>query len=220
MFAESFTVGATRQNDTIANFSSRGPVAVDGSFRLKPDVSAPGVAVRSVVRNGSFRSFNGTSMAGPHAAGAVALIISANPALRGRVELIEEILMKTADAKTTSQDCGEYPGSEVPNPVYGFGRINVVKAVEEALKYTSTTDMKSPEIRLFPNPANTEITLAAVTDLDGTITIIDATGRSILSAKIENQTVKKLDISSLHPGIYYIRFHNQQLSFARTFIKM
>ena len=220
MFGESFTVGATRQNDTIANFSSRGPVAVDGSFRLKPDVSAPGVAVRSVVRNGSFRSFNGTSMAGPHVAGAVALIISANPALRGQVDLIEQILMQTADAKTTEQNCGEYPGSEVPNPVYGFGRINVVKAVEEALKYTSIIDLASIDIKLFPNPANTEITFAADTELVGNINIFDATGRLILSDKIANQSIKKLDISALQQGIYYIRFQNHRVSFAKTFIKI
>src|SRR5690606_6949367 len=45
MFEGSFSVGATRENDTIAGFSSRGPVFVDGSLRLKPNVAAPGVSV-------------------------------------------------------------------------------------------------------------------------------------------------------------------------------
>ncbi|HEX5111299.1 MAG TPA: S8 family serine peptidase, partial [Saprospiraceae bacterium] len=47
IYQNSFTVGATAENDTIANFSSRGPVTIDGSNRLKPNVSAPGVRVRS-----------------------------------------------------------------------------------------------------------------------------------------------------------------------------
>src|SRR6188768_127806 len=81
MFENSFTVGATAPNDTIAGFSSRGPVIIDGSNRLKPNVSAPGVRVRSSIPGGQYANYSGTSMAGPHVAGAVALIISANPEL-------------------------------------------------------------------------------------------------------------------------------------------
>ena len=44
---ESFSVGATTSTDAIASFSSRGPVTIDGSNRRKPDVSAPGVSIRS-----------------------------------------------------------------------------------------------------------------------------------------------------------------------------
>lgn len=220
MFAESFTVGATRQNDTIANFSSRGPVAVDESFRLKPDVVAPGVAVRSVVRNGSFRLFNGTSMAGPHVAGTVALMISANPALRGKVELIEEILEKTAEPKTTEQDCGEYPGSEIPNAVYGHGRINALKAVEEALKYTNTADVVQLDLKLFPNPAFDEITITGNAQLNGTLRIFDSTGRLVQSEKLDNHNIKRLNLSNLDAGIYFLHLQNQQYYFARTFIKL
>ena len=63
MLENSFTVGATNSSDGIAGFSSRGPVTADGSGRAKPDISAPGVAVRSAVRNGNYSSFNGTSRA-------------------------------------------------------------------------------------------------------------------------------------------------------------
>ncbi len=45
----SFTVGALNTNGNIAGFSSRGPSAVDQSGRIKPDIAAPGVAVRSAV---------------------------------------------------------------------------------------------------------------------------------------------------------------------------
>ena len=96
IYAESFTVGATDSTDTIASFSSRGPVSVDGSNRSKPDITAPGVSIRSSVPGGGYASMSGTSMAAPHVAGLVALLISAQPALRGQVSEIESIIEQTA----------------------------------------------------------------------------------------------------------------------------
>lgn len=132
IFNESFSVGATNSGDVIAGFSSRGLVTVDGSNRLKPNVSAPGVAVRSCIIGTGYASFNGTSMAGPHVAGAVALIIAANPNLAGEVDAIENILEQTAVPLTSGQTCGGVSGSEIPNTTYGFGRIDALKAVKRA----------------------------------------------------------------------------------------
>ncbi len=132
IFAGSFSVGATDVSDAIASFSSRGPVTVDGSNRLKPDISAPGVNVRSS-RPGNLYGFaSGTSMAGPHVAGAVALMISANPALAGQVTQIESILKNTANHLLTTSTCGG-TANVTPNNVFGHGRINVFAAVQNAL---------------------------------------------------------------------------------------
>jgi subtilisin family serine protease len=132
IFENSFSIGATTSSDVIAGFSSRGPVLVDGSNRLKPEVSAPGQSVRSCIRNGNYTTYSGTSMAGPHVAGAVALIISANPDLAGEVDQIEQILRETAVPKTTTQNCGGINGTDIPNNTYGFGRIDALAAVERA----------------------------------------------------------------------------------------
>ncbi len=71
------TVGASDKADNIAYFSSRGPSnAVNG---LKPDLLAPGVAIYSSTPNDNYASWNGTSMATPHAAGAAALLRQINP---------------------------------------------------------------------------------------------------------------------------------------------
>ena len=86
----------TSDTDNIAGSSSRGPVTIDGSNRRKPDVSAPGVGIRSSYPGGGYTNMSGTSMAGPHVAGAVALLISAYPGLAGNVDQIENILEQSA----------------------------------------------------------------------------------------------------------------------------
>ncbi len=135
IFDGSFTVGATRSKDSIAGFSSRGIVLSDGSLRIKPNISAPGQNVRSVVRGGDFRNFSGTSMAGPHVAGLVSLIISANPNLAGEVELIEDIIEQSAVPLITEQTCDGLTMENIPNATYGHGRINALRAIELAQSY-------------------------------------------------------------------------------------
>jgi serine protease AprX len=132
-YTESFSIGATNSSAELASFSSRGPSGLNGS--LKPNVSAPGVSVRSAIRNNGYASYSGTSMAGPHVAGVVALMISANPNLAGEVEVIEEMLEETAIPKFNNQTCGGIPGSESPNNAFGYGIIDAFEAVEAAIGF-------------------------------------------------------------------------------------
>jgi len=133
-YEASFSVGATSLADTIAGFSGRGPVTADGSNRMKPDVVAPGVNIRSSFPSAGYIRFSGTSMAAPHVSGAVALVWSAAPGLAGRVAETEDLLRKTAVRLTSDQECGGVAGSSVPNPVFGWGRIDVAAAVTAALE--------------------------------------------------------------------------------------
>jgi subtilisin family serine protease len=134
VYDASFTVGATTNADAIASFSSRGPVTVDGSNRLKPDISAPGVNQTAALRPDGYRmrNFSGTSAAAPHVTGALALLWSAAPQLIGQVATSEDLLRRTAKPLTSSQDCGGFSGSSVPNPVFGSGRLDVAMAVNAA----------------------------------------------------------------------------------------
>ncbi|MGH9113301.1 MAG: carboxypeptidase regulatory-like domain-containing protein, partial [Acidimicrobiales bacterium] len=123
-FLEAFSVGATDINDTIAFFSGRGP-SIYG--KVNPDVSAPGVDVTSSVPGGGYAAFNGTSMATPHASGAFALMLSAEPELLRQLEPAEDALRSTAlDIIDTS--CGGDADGD-PNNVYGEGRIDAMEAV-------------------------------------------------------------------------------------------
>ncbi|MCP4654474.1 MAG: S8 family serine peptidase [bacterium] len=121
------TVGATDNNDLIAPFSSRGPVTVDSSGRLKPDVSAPGVGICSSMPGGVYGSKSGTSMASPHVAGLMALLLAARPCWRGDVDAIEAYVIGTALPRTIlTQDCGGILGTEVPNNTFGYGAVRAV----------------------------------------------------------------------------------------------
>ena len=128
MFDESYSVGAiSSSSGNIASFSSRGPVTVDGSGRPKPDISAPGVSVRSSTTGGTYQGgWNGTSMAGPHVAGAVALLWSARPLLKGQVAFTEDVLSQSATHVNVTNLCSS---NAWPNNVYGYGRLNVAAAV-------------------------------------------------------------------------------------------
>jgi hypothetical protein len=107
---------ATRRDDTIAPFSSRGPTHIDRA--IKPDVVAPGVAIESLADAGStlyelnpgarlhgtidtatppYLTLTGTSMAAPVVAGTIALMFQVNPDLTPN--LVKAILHYTAERR-------------------------------------------------------------------------------------------------------------------------
>ncbi|HET9907408.1 MAG TPA: S8 family serine peptidase [Anaerolineales bacterium] len=126
-----FSVGAMDQLGNVADFSSRGPVTADGSGRIKPDIIAPGVDVLSALPGGSYGSNSGTSMAGPHVAGAVALLWSADPTLIGDIDRTEQLLIDSANPYTGNRN-GCFEGT-TPNAAFGYGVLDVYEAVKMAL---------------------------------------------------------------------------------------
>lgn len=132
---EVLSVGAyNHRNNIIASFSSRGPSKFDGE--IGPDVTAPGVSIRSSIPKNSYAStfWSGTSMAAPHVVGQVALMWSANKSLIGDIDLTTDIIKSTAIPTQSSQSCGGVSGDMVPNNVYGWGRIDVFESVNKALQ--------------------------------------------------------------------------------------
>ncbi|MBK9732697.1 MAG: S8 family serine peptidase [Chitinophagaceae bacterium] len=137
VFESSFTIGAVDFLFNAAPFSSRGNTQVNNIFLTKPNVAAPGVDVLSCIPGNQYAFFSGTSMAGPHVAGTVALMISANPALAGEVDEIENILQETAQPATTFDGCGSDQSTSIPNNTFGFGIIDALAAVEKSLLATT-----------------------------------------------------------------------------------
>jgi subtilisin family serine protease len=120
-----FSVGSTIQMAplTISDFSSRGPSGCDTDWPIKPEVVAPGSDIYSAdaFSNTGYMLLSGTSMAGPHVAGVVGLMRSANPDLD--VETIKQILIDTAvDLGPVGEDNS-----------YGHGFVNAYEAVLAAM---------------------------------------------------------------------------------------
>ena len=128
IYAASYTVGALNTGqDVIANFSSRGPVTVDGSNRIKPDISAPGTGTRSSYNtsDNAYTTLSGTSMATPHIAGAMTLLWCARPELRHNISASRTVLNEAAHF-IAYKLCGS---AGPPNNVTGWGRVDILAAV-------------------------------------------------------------------------------------------
>src|SRR5256886_6550720 len=147
IYEATYSVGALNTGtDTIASFSSRGPVTSDGSGRIKPDITAPGTGTRSSTNasDTSYANFSGTSMATPHIAGAMALLWSAHSQLQHQLAASRDALDNTAHF-ISSTDCGD---AGPPNNVYGWGRVDILAAVnsipfQSGLLYASTGGLNS-----------------------------------------------------------------------------
>ncbi|ETV63772.1 hypothetical protein H257_19297 [Aphanomyces astaci] len=127
-------VGATERNDFVRRTSSFGP-SVRNS--IKPDISAPGADIRSAsnVSDVDYLSNSGTSFAAPHVSGAIALYLSANKG--ASYDEVYTALANNVDTDTLTVPnniCGEkIPNAQYPNNIYGYGRLNIFKAVNATL---------------------------------------------------------------------------------------
>jgi bacillopeptidase F len=143
-----FSVGAVDAASpllTAASFSSRGPSSCGDTpeLQIKPEVCAPGVNVRSSVQSNQYAQYSGTSMAGPHVAGAVLLLKEAFPFLPGR-ELLNALYQTATDL-----------GPEGEDNTYGRGIINLEAA------YTFLSQSHTPV------PPNTEPFDVAISSIQG-----------------------------------------------------
>ncbi len=194
----------------IASFSSIGP-RYDGT--MKPDISAPGVAIMSSIssftnaaftslgsvdfngRTYHFARFSGTSMSSPMVAGVAALILDANPYLSARQ--VKEIIMETARQDNIT---GIIPVEGSTR--WGAGRVNAYAAVKLALQTIGLEEPKNDLMwSVFPNPVANELHFTIVDELPKQAEIVNLNGQANLRAIING----KLNVSDLSPGNYFIR---------------
>ena len=141
-----FSVGAVNGHDTafpITSFSSRGPTICGdtGILAIKPEVVAPGYQVRSCQADNSYGELSGTSMAGPHATGAVLLLKEAFPYLPGS-EILRALYYSAKDLGNPGED-----------NVYGRGMMDV----EAAFNYLSAANTPVPPVTKARDAAVSEI---------------------------------------------------------------
>ncbi|MBI4417731.1 MAG: S8 family peptidase [Ignavibacteriales bacterium] len=133
-----YSYGGSDRTSNISLFSGIGPTRDN---RQKPDLVAPGQAIVAalstsatptsayVVPGSKHVVSQGTSMATPHVAGAVALMLQANPALTAAQ--IKNLLINTADADAFT--------STVPNNTWGHGKLDALEAVVKIVSTASIT---------------------------------------------------------------------------------
>ncbi len=211
IFENSFTVGATNSVDTLASFSSRGTVTSDGSNRMKPNVSAPGVFVRSCIRDGGYATWSGTSMAGPHVAGVVALMIAADPTLAGDVNRIADILEQSAAPAYSEDTCDGTAPTTFPNNQVGYGRVDALAAVNWVLSSTKNQEITLGNV--YPNPFQNELFIEGE-NLNGAVTfqLFDAVGRLVYSSQWEAvaSQLHILATPNLTSGVYFYKIQTEE----------
>ena len=227
------TVGATDSNDNIAGFSSRGystwknespwfdysDVSPDIGL-IDPDISGPGVNITSCTHNNNtgYTTMSGTSMATPHLAGCMALVLEANPALSpAQVDSVLEV---------TALDLGD-PGKD---NVFGAGRVQVYEAVLAALNVgidgstSSTTESGLILSVAGSNPSFGSLMFDLYTGVsaDMDISVFDITGRKVVV--IQNGSISQGNHSftwsvpeNIGNGIYFLRASSDQGAVSERF---
>ncbi len=194
-----------------ASFSSIGP-RIDGM--IKPEISAPGVNVKSSIssfatqdfsldnlvlfegREYPFSLLSGTSMSGPMVTGVVALMLEANPNLSS--SKIKEIIKETA-----RQDYNTTPN--LPNNSWGWGKVSALDCVKRSVELIGLGNEieNNSTLILYPNPMEKELNIISNNRLKQ-VEIYDIFGRKLLE---KNKNIDLIDVSSLRRGVYIVVIH-------------
>lgn len=137
IYPQAFAVGAIDANGNLAEFSSIGPALLHQKEVVKPDLLAPGVDILSALPGDTYGMLSGTSMAGPHVVGVVALLWSAFPQLIGDLEATQTILIESAQPyQGWLPAC---PGAAAyPSIASGYGVLDAAQALLRAQEYFKT----------------------------------------------------------------------------------
>ena len=211
-------VGAVNYDNTVASFSSEGPSQwtdlpeyndypyTAGSATniglIRPDICAPGVQIKSLDFNSTngYALMDGTSMATPLVAGAMALMLSKNHELTPAE--IDEILERTAKKLT------EHKSND-----FGSGLLDALAAVN-AVDYDGVVK-QSLAAEIFPNPSNGDFTIVC----EGLkhVSVYAADGRLVKAFEADGTQCR---IEGLERGIYLVRMETKRGIVNRKVVRM
>ncbi len=179
-------VGATDSSDYVYSVSSRGPAPNRYPWNdttywmrrdwnlIKPDITAPGVNIRSSVRGGGYSVMSGTSPATSHVTGAIAILLQRDSTIN--IKTLYQIILDNADHPSQ--------GAPYPNNNYGWGRLNVYKALQSvAIANKETKDRIAAGLQVYPNPFRDKVyirfTAQGIQGKDFSLNIYDVSGRRV-----------------------------------------
>lgn len=183
------TIGAVDEFGDYAYFSSRGPTYDD---RIKPDICAMGMDVRTASVANGIQSLNGTSFSCPIAAGMMACLWQKYPD------------WTPAQLRDSVRSWGDH--ADAPNNHYGYGIPDFGKALEDT--NVSLTTVDELHCSLYPNPSHGMVQLF-VDDANAYVSIFDAMGRTIIHDRYGNSALQTT-LNSLPKGFYLIRITSEQ----------
>ena len=215
-------VSAVNYNNTVADFSSRGPFTWQTSKYgdypylpgreiglIRPDVCAPGVGIISCSNTNSsgYISMDGTSQATPCVTGVVCLMLQKKPYLTP-AQICEAL-------ETTATKLSETKSNET-----GSGCVNAMLALEEIEDYKDITGIEdnfANNVSIYPNPAKDRLYIETESEIED-IVVFDIYGRRQQST-VNGQQTLSIDISNLNSGIYFIIITTANGNIVKRFVK-
>ncbi len=201
------TVGAVDSLGMIANFSSRG-LTYDG--RIKPNTVAQGMSAVVASEWGGVSRQNGTSLATPITAGAVACLWQANPT-KTNMEILYAI----------QQSANRY---STPDSVVGYG-IPDFCATNALLTGINNYPLSEDHWNVYPNPFNAECTISFFSSKKQLIEIevLDVSGRKIIdqikNVAEMNTTFNVQGIEKIPKGLYIVAIKIREKTCFKKIIK-
>jgi len=197
-------VGAVDQSGFISSFSSSGPTFDN---RIKPDVSAMGVAVTIQKVPSAVVTGNGTSFSCPLLSGMVACLMQAFPG---------STYSEIAEAVKVSADRYLHPDN-----LYGYGVANIYFAYQYL---SENTEDAGEVIHIYPNPSRGQLYLRFNTDqVRVKVRIVDLTGRIVIEREFVNINQPILEIpgfSYLPGGTYIVSVETGSRSMTQKIIRI
>jgi hypothetical protein len=143
---------------------------------------------------------SGTSMSSPATSGGMAVILQANPNLS--VDELRNIVFSTA---RNDQITGNLVARDSMSTIWGWGKLDVLKAVNEAVRRVGieqVEELRTP-LKIFPNPASSNVYINTLCGEVQTLSVYSMDGRLMLQQPIHTEAT--LDVSAWNKGVYVIK---------------